>query len=58
MSYELLNMKNEALDGYADMVTFMNSSLDRSIVNERVMVGWAEDGLYRGTLYALGEGFV
>lgn len=51
-------MKKEALDGYAEIVTFINSPFDRNLMNERLLVEWAEDGLYRGTLYALSEGFV
>lgn len=49
-------MRDEALEAYAAMVTFINIPLDRH--NERAMVEWAEDALYRGTLYALSEGFV
>ncbi|KAG2206740.1 hypothetical protein INT47_003682 [Mucor saturninus] len=56
MSFELLEMKDKALDAYADMVSFINSPLDRNLMNERLLVEWAEDGLYRGTLYALNEG--
>jgi hypothetical protein len=55
MSLDMLKKEKEALDVYGNMVSFVNSCLN---LTDRVMVDWAEEGLYRGTLLALSDRFV
>lgn len=52
---ELLNEEEEALEGYASIVSFVNGSAN---LTERGLVEWAEKGLYRATLFALSDRFV
>jgi hypothetical protein len=53
MSLELVKEEQRALEVYDRLVSRVNqipNLIDRAIVD------WAEEGLYRGTLFALSEG--
>jgi hypothetical protein len=55
MSYDLLEKNQEALKEYRNLVSIVNAT---SNLTDRVIVDWAEEGLYRGTLLALSDRFV
>lgn len=55
MSYDLLKKEKEAIKEYINMVALVNSTTN---LIDRVIVDWAEEGLYRGTLLALSHRFV
>lgn len=55
MSFDLLNMDDKILDAYGQVVELVNATPN---LVEKAIVDWAEEGLYRGVLYALSDRFV
>lgn len=55
ISFDVLDVDNKILDAYGQVVQLVNETPN---LVDRAIVDWAEEGLYRGVLFALSDRFV